>query len=342
MLATARRSKSLFIHACLHAAMIRCVTRLPAESELGDDETQSKSAYEMATGKKYVLEALRVWGANAYGTLMPEQRKMLRLDKADPTSVPGIYIGNRRDTNTFLILTPGKVHSMGAAMIDEKQLLKNMPVSEEFENEFTDIIEEVRGSDYVFSHDGDISASVTDSSVTTTSGETAAPETDREVEEPAAATRPKRTVQPIARLADEAPKPQLAKSDAPTIKTRRKVMIPRSTWPRYPCTENGGAGWTAEVVAEKKNAVKVSFTVARDVRGNPWGAEWMKPEMLEPLPGSAQFDAEQEVTREKLNCHALAIADSPAPIGASTTDTCTQRSCDAWCIQAAPSCGIQT
>ena len=133
---------------------------------------KTKSAYEVATGKKYVLEALRVWGANAYGTLMPEQRKMLRLDKADPTSVPGIYIGNRRDTNTFLILTTGKIHSMGAAMIDEKQLLKNMPVSEGFENEFTDIVEEVRGSDYVFSHDGEVSASVTDSSVAT-SGETA-------------------------------------------------------------------------------------------------------------------------------------------------------------------------
>ena len=123
-------------------------------------------------------------------------------------------------------------------MIDEKQLLKNMPVSEGFENEFTDIIEEVRGSDYVFSHDGEVSASVTDSSVSTASGETATPATNRKVEEPAAAARPKRTVQPIARLADEAPKPQLAKSDATTDKIRRKVMIPRSMWPRYPsrCT----------------------------------------------------------------------------------------------------------
>jgi hypothetical protein len=68
--------------------MIRCVTRLPAESELGDDETETKSAYEIATGKKYSLAALRVWGANADGPLLPEQRKMLRLDKADPTSVP--------------------------------------------------------------------------------------------------------------------------------------------------------------------------------------------------------------------------------------------------------------
>ena len=41
----------------------------------------------------------------------------------------------------------------------------------------------------------------------------------------------------------------------------------------------------------------------------------MKPEMLEPLPGSVQPEAEQEVTRERLNCHALAIADSPAPQG---------------------------
>ena len=156
---------------------------------------------------------------------------------------------------------------------------------------------------------------VTDSSVATSEETVEAPEANRKVEVTAAANRPKRTIQPIARLADEAPKPQLATSDAPSDKTRRKVMIPRSTWPRYPCTDNGGAGWTAEVVTERKGAVKVVFTVAKDVRGDPWGAEWMKPEMLEPLPGNVQPDAEQEVTRERLNCHALAIADSPpAPL----------------------------
>ena len=75
MLATARRPKNLYIFACLHAAMIRCVTRLSAEKELGDDVTQSVSNYELQTGKTFPLDALRMWGASAFGTMLPEQRK---------------------------------------------------------------------------------------------------------------------------------------------------------------------------------------------------------------------------------------------------------------------------
>ena len=129
MLATARRPKNLYIFACLHAAMIRRVTRLPAEKELGDDEAQQVSNYELQTGKAYPLESLRMWGAEAYGTMLPEQRKGLRLDKADPYAVKGIYIGNVRESRTFLIIdavNTHKIHSMGAAMINEKSFLKNI------------------------------------------------------------------------------------------------------------------------------------------------------------------------------------------------------------------------
>ena len=109
--------------------MIRCVTRLSAEKELGDDVTQSASNYELQTGKAFPLDALRMWGASAFGTMLPEQRKGLRLDKADPYAVQGIYIGNVRESRTFLIIDvtrTHKIHSMGAAMINEKEFLKNV------------------------------------------------------------------------------------------------------------------------------------------------------------------------------------------------------------------------
>ena len=53
--------------------------------------------------------------------LMQEQRKAMSLDKADPVTVYGAYIGNHREQATFKILTStGKIVAMGAAMIDEK------------------------------------------------------------------------------------------------------------------------------------------------------------------------------------------------------------------------------
>ena len=80
MVATARLSKHFFIHACLHAAMIRTVIRRTPDAALGDDCDRTKSAYEVVTGKVYPLEALRIFGAHAWGTMLPEQRQQLRLD----------------------------------------------------------------------------------------------------------------------------------------------------------------------------------------------------------------------------------------------------------------------
>ena len=65
MVATARLSKHFFIHACLHAAMIRTVIRREPDAALGDDCDRTKSAYEVVTGKVYPLEALMIFGAHA-------------------------------------------------------------------------------------------------------------------------------------------------------------------------------------------------------------------------------------------------------------------------------------
>lgn len=49
---------------------------------MGDDEPQRVSNYELLTGKNYPLDSIRMRGAPASGTMLPEQRKGLRLDKA--------------------------------------------------------------------------------------------------------------------------------------------------------------------------------------------------------------------------------------------------------------------
>ena len=55
------------------------------------------------------------------------------------------------------------------------------------------------------------------------------------------------------KFADEAVKPQLAKSKPPTAKVCEIAMVPRQTWPRYTCIkDNGGAGWTVEVTSKQK------------------------------------------------------------------------------------------
>ena len=88
MLGFCGKPKSFFIHACLHAVMVRCVTR----AEPSDDEAEdaaSISTYARLTGGTFPLSAIRIFGANAYGTMVPEQRQQLRLDKADKYAVYG-------------------------------------------------------------------------------------------------------------------------------------------------------------------------------------------------------------------------------------------------------------
>ena len=203
MLATACRPKTWYIYACLHAAMLRCVMRQEPETALEDDESDTMSAYTRASGKEVSLEAYRIWGAVAYGFLMQEQRKAMSLDKADPVAVYGAYIGNYREQATFKILTStGKIVAMGAAMIDEKTLLKKMPTRESDPNEFIELEEEVRDGTKIYSYDGKTSGPVTDSRVqvcpNVEAGEQAADEAAR-VTQPAALTRPLRQLKPAIR-----------------------------------------------------------------------------------------------------------------------------------------------
>jgi hypothetical protein len=64
--------------------------------------------------------------------------------------------------------------------------------------------------------------------------------------------RPQRVTKAIVRLQDEpapakpAPKAQPTADAAP----RQQVLVPSAIWPRYNGEENGGEGWSAEIVRE--------------------------------------------------------------------------------------------
>jgi len=66
-----------------------------------------------------------------------------------------------------------------------------------------------------------------------------------------------------------------APPDTTPIKTSnavgRRVRVPAACWPSYPCTEHGGQGWTAHIIAlHRANAATVRFTEAADDRGIPF------------------------------------------------------------------------
>ena len=119
MLAYAQRTKALFLFACLHGLDLRNVLMV--------DEGETMTRYEVASGKKQSLEDYRIFGATAYGVIVGERRQLLRLDKADPNATHGIYIGNIRGTNSWKLLTAGKIHTVGAGVIDEKTLIAKAP-----------------------------------------------------------------------------------------------------------------------------------------------------------------------------------------------------------------------
>jgi hypothetical protein len=209
---------------------------------------------------------------------------------------------------------------MGAAMINEKAVLKKINGGNV--STYADIIEEeeIRGEDKVYSFDGKDQGPVVDSNEDRTASQNQSEPVENQSESvqsqpKESPTRPKRGVQPTTRFADEAVKPQLAKGKPPAAKTCEKAMVPCQTWPRYPCKENGGAGWTVEITSKQKDRVRVHFTDARGRRGQPWCEECMRAETLVPLPSEHNGVVPSEMSRAKVSSHAIAFADQQAAQG---------------------------
>ena len=89
MCAFAQLSKGYYIHACLHSLDLR--------SRLLPKIGEKKSMYELATGIITDPSSFRIFGSKMYGTLLPEKRKQMGLDKADARAIHGVYIGNCRE-----------------------------------------------------------------------------------------------------------------------------------------------------------------------------------------------------------------------------------------------------
>ena len=70
----------------------------------------------------------------------------------------------------------------------------------------------------------------------------------------------------------------------PTNAKGRRVLVPRSTWPEYTCTEQGGSGWAASVKScNAKGVAKVQFESAVDDEGRPYPDEYLTLDSLRPL-----------------------------------------------------------
>ena len=65
------------------------------------DSAEGVTRYELAPGRAQSLEHYLIFGAGAYGVILPEKRQQLRLDKADQRVTHGVYIGNVKGTNSW-------------------------------------------------------------------------------------------------------------------------------------------------------------------------------------------------------------------------------------------------
>ena len=83
------------------------------------------------------------------------------------------------------------------------------------------------------------------------------------------------------------PTPPSAPSDTspltPANALHRRVLVRRSLWPRYACTERGGEGWEAAVVSATSTTAVVSFLHATDRWGRPYPDERLPLSCLVPL-----------------------------------------------------------
>ena len=64
-----------------------------------------------------------------FGTLLPELRKAMRFDKADPYALFGVYVGNTRLSPMWKLAYVGGIKYFGAGMIDEVKVFMNAPIA---------------------------------------------------------------------------------------------------------------------------------------------------------------------------------------------------------------------
>ena len=88
----------------------------------------------------------------------------------------------------------------------------------------------------------------------------------------------------VLRLRIYPPAPDLRPLEPKTAKGRR-VLIPRTMWPDYACTEQGGTGWAARIksCSARDGIARVHFESAIDEEGRPYPDEHLMLSDLQPL-----------------------------------------------------------
>ena len=64
----------------------------------------------------------------------------------------------------------------------------------------------------------------------------------------------------------------------------RHVLVPQSEWPAWPCHENNGNGWSAQIVdySSRLRAARIAYTEAANARGIPYEDVHMQLHALLP------------------------------------------------------------
>ena len=279
MLATSQRPKSLYIHACMHALDVR--TRLMRDSDGGFTWTR-------LTGMKVHPDSFRIFGADMWGLLLPEQRKKLGHDKADPHSIQGVYVGNSRTSPEWFLITPHKLWLFGAGRIDERSLLQQAPTTDG--KGMVELIEMARSVETTYTVDGRI-VEPPPSTLPPPLPDAPTPPAPQPIE-PISQTKARRTVNAIERFSPGSNSMAIAApSSVPTAQplARELVLVPAALWPRYPCHENAGAGWTAEVMGRTASG-RLSVRFLTPSNGKQWAVQHLLPDSVVSMPSEDSAD----------------------------------------------------
>ena len=308
-LATCRGAKDLFVHAVLFGMAVRMLIMLV--------DGAGVSRYEYGTKRKPPMHLVRIFGAQMYGFLFPEQRQQLRLDKADPTSIEGVYVGFDTVNYSFLNVTIGKVWAHAAGAIDEQLVLRTMPGADDLE--MRSAIDLAWGPDRVYSAaDGaELGTATHGAAAAAGSKEAAAVQPSPEL--PLALTRKRRVsiADPPSRSAGQPAQAPAAAEDA--SRCFAKVLVPSQLFPSEECSEFGGRGWLAEVTAMSKDRsrCRLRYCNVYNARGDRV-SQWLSPSVVELV------DARGEPTGVDL------LGDRSLASPSVTAITCAQD--DSWSI----------
>ena len=281
-IAFAKLGKGYFIHAALHALMVRSLITI--------DEGRTVTRYELLSKQKPPLQLLRIFGSPMYGHLMQEQRKAMKLDKSDPRAVYGVFGGIMLTKRAWLNITPVKVYSHASAYIDERTLLSQAP-STQFEqmNELSSLAFDDK--QWVEAASG----TVVDMTAEHENHEPVVPTSQgaQQFDKPKAPiAREQRVRFEIDRLDPGAcvtGKPCALKAAPPKPRSTQQVLVPAVLYPSYEeVHEFGGRGWLGNITSSTKEFARIEYVHAQDSRGVPFEPVRLRHNAYEKLDEHGQ------------------------------------------------------